>query len=120
MPSGSGTSSLPFGPSTFIVFPRAIFTPFGSGMGLFPTLDIIPSLPKLAENLPAHMFFASRTARHHPARRGQDADSQPAQHFRDFPAAHINTAARPRNPLDARDHRHVARRVLQINADAFL
>src|SRR5260370_14664351 len=35
-----GTVSLPFGPSTNIWSPMEIFTPFGSGMSLFPTLDI--------------------------------------------------------------------------------
>src|SRR5258708_23735262 len=35
-----GTVSLPFGPSTEILSPMEIFTPFGNGMSLFPTLDI--------------------------------------------------------------------------------
>src|SRR5262245_44610087 len=105
MPLGSGTSSLHLGPSTRIVVPMVIFTPFGSGIGLCPALDMMPSLPKLAENLSPDVFLARRTACHDSARRGQDADSQAAQHLRDFAAAYINTAPRARHALNPRDHR---------------
>src|SRR5579871_7018244 len=77
-------------------------------------------LPKLTQNLPAHMLLAGRLPGHHPARRGQDADPETAQHLGNFPASHINPASGTRYALDARDHRYVARRVFQINADALL
>src|SRR5580700_4713373 len=41
MPVGTGTVCLPLGPSTFrCPSPIASFTPFGSGIGFFPTRDI--------------------------------------------------------------------------------
>src|SRR5262245_41649710 len=40
MPGGTGTVCLPLGPSTSSSGPTVIFTPFGSGIGFFPTLDI--------------------------------------------------------------------------------
>src|SRR5579872_1154700 len=103
-----GTFSFPLGPSTAISFPIAIFTPFGSGIGLFPTRDIKSSLPKLAENLPAHALLASRASGHDAARRGQNIDPQASQNLRHFLAVHVDAAARPGNALDARNQRHVA------------
>ncbi len=41
IPCGIGTVSFPFGPSTCNSSPTAILTPFGSGIGFFPTLDIL-------------------------------------------------------------------------------
>src|SRR6266481_3769332 len=41
MPSGSGVSSLPFGPWTFTVLPSMLtVTPFGIAIGFFPIRDI--------------------------------------------------------------------------------
>src|SRR5579863_6223868 len=65
--------------------------------------------PDLAENFSAHAFPVRRAAGHHPARRGEDVDSQPALHAWNVVAAHINAAAGARNPLDARNHRRIAR-----------
>src|SRR5580700_6798847 len=48
MPVGTGTVCLPLGPSTFrCPSPIASFTPFGSGIGFFPTRDIF-SFPYFA------------------------------------------------------------------------
>src|SRR5579862_2963981 len=119
MPSGIGTCSLPLGPSTSISEPMLIFTPLGSGIGFLPTRDICsPHLPQLAENLSTDAFLARGAAGHHAARRGQNIVAQPAQHLGDFLAADIPAASRTRYALDARDHGDVARRLLQINADA--
>jgi len=40
-PCGIGTTSLPFGPSTPSCSPIVTLTPAGSGMGFFPTRDIL-------------------------------------------------------------------------------
>src|ERR1700738_3105265 len=40
-PCGIGTVSLPLGPSTSNRSPIVTFTPLGSGIGFFPTLDIV-------------------------------------------------------------------------------
>src|ERR1700722_17465108 len=122
MPSGIGTLSLPLGPSTSISLPTVIFTPLGSGMIFLPTRDIVTllHLPKLAQNLAAHVFLAGRAAGHHAARRRQDIYAESAQHLGDFLPADIHAAPGPRDSLDPRDHRHVARRVFQIDADAAL
>src|ERR1700733_7635626 len=123
MPSGIGTLSLPLGPSTSSSLPMVILTPFGRGIIFLPTRDIVylapfHCLPQLTENLSANAFLARRAARHHAARRGQNIDAEPAQHLGNFLAADIHAAPRPRDALDPRNHRHVARSVFQIDADA--
>src|SRR5271170_100653 len=113
MPSGIGTCSLPLGPSTSISEPMLILTPLGSGMGFFPTRDICsPLLPQLAEDLSADAFLARARAGHHAARRSQNIDAEPAQHFGDFLATDIHAASGARDALDPGDHGHVAWRVL--------
>src|SRR4029079_7776352 len=59
-------------------------------------------------------------AGHHTTRCGEDVDSQTALHPWNIAAPHIHAATRPRHPLDARDHRRIIRRVLQINLDYLL
>src|SRR5579871_322578 len=120
MPSGTGTISLPFGPSTWSSLPMVTFTPFGSGIGFFPTRDIVSSLPKLAQHFAADSFLAGRRTGHDAARRGENVDAEPAQHPWNLAASDVHAAPRSRYALDARNHRHIARRVLQINADAAL
>src|SRR5690242_5445700 len=113
-----GTLSLPLGPSTKSSAPRLIFTPLGNGIGFFPTLDmVLNSLPQLAEHLSADAFFSRGAAGHHATRRGQNIDAEAAQDLRDFLAADVYAATGARHALDPRDHRHVARRVFEINAD---
>src|ERR1700693_5679051 len=121
MPFGSGTVSLPLVPSTSSSSPMVIFTPFGNGMGLFPTLDIcVTSLPELAKDLTAKAFFPRRTAGHDAARGRQNIDAQSTQHFGNFPAAHVDPASGPRHAFNARNYRHVAGRIFQVNANASL
>src|SRR5579883_1534229 len=110
MPGGTGTLCFPFGPSTCSESAAIwIFTPFGSGIGFFPTRDIaLTPLPDVAQNFAAHAFFPRRRAGHHPARRRQDIDPQPAQHARHLARADVNAASGARNALDPRDYRHVS------------
>src|ERR1700690_3528978 len=89
IPAGTGTRSLPFGPSTCSSAPIFTVTPFGSGIGFLPTLDM-SELPNLAEQLSADAFLARVFSRHHPAWRSQDVDAQPALHARNVVLAHVH------------------------------
>src|SRR6266853_6878491 len=124
MPAGIGTVCLPLGPSTNSWSPMVIFTPFGSGIGFFPTRDIYSKLrqiifvlPDVTENFSAHAFLAGRTSRHDPSGSRQDVYPQAAQNARHFFGADIHTATRTRPTRNQRDHGNVARSVLQVNAD---
>src|SRR5262249_42663584 len=93
-PFGMFTLSLPLGPCTSILSEaKAIFTPDGTGIGLFPIRDIFqfnPSnlrlektekkLPNLTKQFAADVGLARGTAGHQTARRGQDADPQAANY----------------------------------------
>src|SRR5207237_8869720 len=96
------------------------FTPFGSRIGFFPTLDIEFALPDLAENLSAYTFFMRVPSGHHPARSRENIDSQTAQHARNVALADVHAATRPRYPLDVRNHRQIIVGILEINLDRFL
>src|SRR6266540_6290907 len=119
MPGGIGTLSLPFGPSTRSWSPTCSLTPLGSGIGFFPTLDMMnnPSmcLPDLAEELSANAFLARSPASHDTFRRRQNIDPESAEHPRNLFAAHVSPAARTRHAFDVRDSRLVGRSVLQID-----
>ena len=118
IPSGIGTSSVPLGPCTFNCSPIWIFTPEGSGIGFFPTLDmIVLSFTKPCKNLAADAFLARRPARHHAPRRGQDADAEPALHPRNIGLADIRAAAGARNALDSGHDRRIVGRVFQVDLD---
>src|ERR1051325_9579653 len=105
-----------------------IFTPFGSGIGFFPTRDIpylrncrlspvrCP-LPNVTQHFAAHALLTRALAGHYAARSGEDVDPESAQNARHFLRPDIHTAARTRYALDPRDHRLIARRVLEINAN---
>src|SRR5579863_6087126 len=116
IPSGIGTSSVPLGPCTFSWSPIWIFTPEGTGIGFFPTLDIC-LLPNLAQNFPADAFLARRPARHHAPRRGQDADSEAALHPRYVCLADVRPATGARHALDSGHDRRIVRRILQVDPD---
>ena len=88
MPAGIGTVSLPFGPSTCSWSPIDTFTPLGSGIGFFPTLDMIRTpLTDLAEDFSAHALLARVAARHDAAGRCQNVDTQSAEHVAEFPCS---------------------------------
>src|ERR1035438_2556596 len=129
MPSGSGTSRVPFGPCTFNWSPICIFTVEGTGIGFFPTLDmsssnlfqLLPgSLPDAAKNLAANAFFARCPARHHTPRRSQDADTKPTLNARYIRLADIRSATGARHALDAGHYRRIVGRVLQVDLDDLL
>src|SRR5678816_2449998 len=100
---------------------RDSFTPLGTGISFLPTRDIENSyqtrLPNVTQHFAADTFFAGAMSGHDPARRGQNINSQAAQNARHSLRTHVNAAAGTRHALNARDHRHVARRVLEIDAD---
>src|SRR5579883_2146 len=121
MPGGIGTVSLPFGPVTSNCEPIWTFTPPGSGIGFFPIRDIDQNLlPDAAENLAAHVLLVRVAPGHDAARRGQNVDTEPAQHARNLGLPDIDAATRPRDALDGRNHRRVVVAILQINLDGFL
>src|SRR5271165_88424 len=129
-PEGICVVTSPFGPLTRTVLPStANVTPFASGIGLFPILDIIRShlhlrnpvvipseqsesrdllvmrpvaliaLVNLAEDLSAHAFLARLASSHHTLGRGQNADPQSTEHARNLGVPHVNAAPGPRDPL---------------------
>src|SRR6476661_4848068 len=121
-PLAIGTVSLPLGPVTSSVSPICTLTPFGRGIGFFPTLDICfpRPLPDAAENLSAHFLAMRGAAGHYAARRRQDVDTQTAEHARDILLSHVDAAARTRNALDLRDHRPAVGAVFEIDLDGLL
>src|SRR5580700_5940937 len=91
IPAGTGTVSVPLGPCTFSCSPIETFTPEGTGIGFFPTLDMsyrtlicLALLPNPAQNFAADALLARRPARHHTLRRGQNADAKTALHLRNL------------------------------------
>src|SRR5579863_8098186 len=122
MPSGIGTSSVPFGPCTFNWSPICIFTVEGSGIGFFPTLDMSlfrTSLPHPAQKLAADAFFARRPARHHAAGSGENTDPESTLHTRYIGLADVRPAAGARHALDTGHHGRIVGRVFQVDADDF-
>src|SRR6185503_12958018 len=89
-PGGRGTLSLPLGPSTCNCSPILTLTPFGSGMGLFPTRDI-EFLPDLAEHFSTKAFLVRRAPGHHSPRRRQNIDPEASLDARDVVVSHIDT-----------------------------
>src|SRR5215467_14329387 len=71
-PGGIGTLSLPFGPSTARWPVAWNFTPLGSGIGFFPTLDMVCLLPDLAEHFSANIFLLRGRSGHDAFGRGQN------------------------------------------------
>src|SRR6516162_9031643 len=95
-PFGMATLNLPLGPctSTFSE-PRAIFTPAGTGIGLFPIRDIFnqpqqsvlsetAKLPNLAKQFAADLVLARDAAAHQSLRGRKNTDAQPADHRLDL------------------------------------
>src|SRR5262245_47571683 len=68
------------------------------------------------QHLAADLAFPRLSAGHHAARSAQDVDAQTAQDFRDSLARNVDTAARKRNPLKARNHALTVRPVAQEDA----
>src|SRR5215469_8018992 len=136
MPTGSGVSSLPFGPCTATVLPSILtVTPFGIVIGFFPIRDIkfalspqlsalgkiakscLRRLPNLAKHLAAQAFLARLSAGHHALRGGENIDTEPAQNARDLGAPHVNTAPGPRDTLHVRNGGFVVRAVLEVHTN---
>src|SRR5438874_513104 len=114
MPRGTATESFPFGPCTSTLPPSsAIFTPWGTAIGLFPIRDICLSL-SLTGAPPAR-----RAAAHHASRGGQNADAQAAHHRPNLRHAKVGACAGPGNPPQAADDAAAVGRVLQENAQHF-
>src|SRR5438270_12985928 len=76
-----------------------------------------PALPDLTQHFPANAFLLGPGAGHDSTRGSENIDAQTAEHARHFPAAHVHATPGPRNPLDPRDHRNVARRVLEVDTN---
>src|SRR5689334_7200423 len=79
-----------------------------------------PFLPNLAKYLSAHTLFPRGLAGHDPARRGENINAEAPEHGRNRLTADIHAAAGTRDALQTRNHRHVPRGVLQVNADKAL
>ena len=125
--------------------PMVIFTPFGSGIGFFPTRDIFsfPYYPNRLIYTAGQLSGDSRqpnaepyqtwhsTSPPTPSLRADDPVITPRGVVRILipsPPSTRGTVFRPdvhpaagtRHALDPRDHRHIARRVFEINADRLL
>src|SRR5438874_12818708 len=132
MPRGTAMVILPLGPCTSILpAATAIFTPEGSGIGLFPIRDIVlvqrfvkscalqtflkTCLPDFAEQFAAHVGFARGAAAHQALRRGHNAAAQATNDRLNVMRADITARSRPRNALDAGNDAATVRGVLQKN-----
>src|SRR5271165_62085 len=145
-PEGICVVTSPFGPLTRTVLPStANVTPFASGIGLLPILDIIRShshqnlfvipsersesmdllfsrsealiaLVNLAQDLAAHAFLARLASGHHALGRSQNVDAQPAKHAGNVRVPDVHAAAGARDPLQVRNGRRIIGAVLQIHA----
>src|SRR5208283_1466856 len=129
-PAGICVATSPLGPLTRTVLPStANVTPFASGIGLFPILDIFRShlqqksiphpesersesnnllplrsdapmaLVNLTQDLAANAFLARLPPGHHALGRGQNVDPQTTKHTRNIGVPDIHAAAGTRYPL---------------------
>src|SRR4051812_7921198 len=118
IPGGVAWRILPFGPCTSSAPSTTLtVTPFGSVIGFFPIRDMVSSLPNVAEHFAAHTGFDGGLARHHAARRRQDAGAEAREHFRHVVAAEVDAAAGTADALDARDEALAMRAVLEEQPD---
>src|ERR1700739_3585554 len=76
-------------------------------------------LPYLAKYLAAQALFARLASCHHALGRGEDVDSQPAEHAWNIVTSHVYAATGPRNALQVGDGGTVVLPVLQVNAQDF-
>src|SRR3954470_20498273 len=144
---GITVSIFPFGPCTATVLPSTLkVTPLGSAIGFFPIRDIkqllafsllaqlscerralssllliahgsMLFLPNLAQHFATDALLARLASGHNSTRRGQNVDSQPAQHTWDLGTADIHPASRPRHAFHVRNRGIIIVVVLQINAN---
>src|SRR5213078_4193279 len=82
-------------------------------IGFFPIRDIW--LPNVAEHFAADAGAHRGAPGHHPARRGENAGAQAAEHGGHFGGLEIDAAARPADPLDPGDDFFAVRSVLQVD-----
>src|SRR5215470_1662100 len=117
MPGGTGVSSLPFGPWTWMeVCPTCTFTSLGTGMILRPTRDMgMRSLPHVAEDLAAHALAGRAAPGHEPARGGNDVDPEAAVDAGDLVLGAVDPAARAAHPLEVGDDPLHPGTVLQVD-----
>src|SRR6266403_1382544 len=144
MPRGTAMLNLPFGPWTSILsVATAIFTPEGSRIGLFPMRDIVLvqpfvnscaapcktfeqtlatrlPLPDFAQQFASDIRFARGAATRQSLRRGDDADTQSADHRLYVMRADIAARSGTRDALDAGDDAAAVRSVFQENAQRFV
>src|SRR5688572_25413503 len=129
MPGGTCCRILPFGPCTSTAS-GAIFTvtPVGIEIGFLPIRDMFSVLygrdhasplrsPHIAEHFATDARLAGGTARHHAARRGQDAGAETTEDGRHIFRSQIDAAAGPADPLEPGHHLLAMRSVLEEHAD---
>src|SRR3954464_11628245 len=115
MRGGSWRVRDPLGPFTVSTRPSSVTsTPSGTVMGSRPMRDI--ALPDVREDLAAELGLAGLAAGHDPPRGADDDDAEAAEHARDVGLARVHAQAGLADPLEARDHRHLAVDVLQLEA----
>src|SRR6516165_1499310 len=105
---GSATVRLrePFGPLTLTAWPSmATSTPLGMGMGRRPMRDIVvlPSLPDVGEDFPAHTVLLGLLVGHQAARRRDDRDAEPAEHPGQVVLLGVHPKSGLGDPLDPGD-----------------
>src|SRR3974390_2065464 len=116
MRGGSCRVSVPFGPLTVMVRPSSVTsTPAGTAMGRRPIRDI--ALPDVGEDLAAELGLAGLRAGHDPLGRADDHDAQAAEHPRNVRLARVHAQAGLADPLEARDDRHLAVDILELQAE---
>src|SRR5262245_31281625 len=114
IPGGTGDSSLPLGPCTWIVRSDTwTFTSLGTGMTFLPTRDMTGSLPDVDEDLAAHALAGGGPAGHHASRGREDVDAQAAIDAGDLILPAVDAAAGPAHPLQVGDDSLHAGAVLQ-------
>src|SRR4051794_38403597 len=115
MRGGSWRVSDPLGPFTVSTRPSSVTsTPSGTVMGSRPMRDI--GLPDVREDLAAELGLAGLAAGHDPPRRADDDDAETAEHARDVGLAGVHAQAGLADSLEARDDRHLAVDVLELQA----
>src|SRR3954470_14275856 len=107
--------SVPFGPVTVRLRPSIVTsTPDGTVMGRRPIRDMSSRLPDEREDFAAQLRLARLLAGHDPLARADDDDAEAAEHARDVRLARVHAQAGLADPLEARDDRHLAVDVLQL------
>src|SRR5581483_12427386 len=99
-------ASVPFGPLMVSrpSSPGVTVTPAGTGIGRLPIRDMVSVLssflPDVAENFAADAVLARLAVGHDALRRGENGDTQAAQHAREFVFAAVDAQARLADALE--------------------